>query len=82
MQKTGWFCLAVPSLCRLHIAPTRESPTVSDIGEKDQLVEVVLQYPQILKRRTWYGITAPVNLRSSFMHKSGFGALLVHHPVN
>jgi hypothetical protein len=45
MQKTGWFCLAVPSLCRLHIAPTRESPTVSDIGEKDQLVEVVLQYP-------------------------------------
>ena len=40
-----------------------------------------MQYPQNLKRRTWYGITATVNLKSRFMHKSGFGNLLVPHPA-
>ena len=45
------------------------------------MAEVVLQYPQILKRLTWYGITATVNLKSKFMHKAGFGHLLVPHPA-
>jgi len=45
------------------------------------LAEVVLQYPQILKHRTWYGITATINLKSRFMHKSGFGNFLVPHPA-
>lgn len=45
------------------------------------MAEVVLQYPQILKHRTWYGITATVNIKSRFMHKSGFGTVLVPHPA-
>jgi hypothetical protein len=45
------------------------------------MAEVVLQYPQILKRRTWYGITATVNLKSKLMHKAGFGNFLVPHPA-
>jgi hypothetical protein len=45
------------------------------------MAEVVLQYPQILKRRMWFGITATVNLKSKFMHKAGFGNLLVPHPA-
>jgi hypothetical protein len=45
------------------------------------LAEVVLQYPQILKHRTWYGITATVNIKSRFMYKSGFGNFLVPHPA-
>ena len=45
------------------------------------MAEVELRYPQILKRRTWYGITATVNLKSKFMHKAGFGILLVPHPA-
>jgi hypothetical protein len=45
------------------------------------MVEVELQYPQILKRRTWYGITATVNLKSKLMHKAGFGNFLVPHPA-
>ena len=45
------------------------------------MAEVALQYPQILQRRTWYGITATVNLKSKFMHKAGFGNLLVPHPA-
>jgi len=45
------------------------------------MAEVALQYPQNLKRRTWYGITATVNLKSRFMHESGFGNLLVPHPA-
>ena len=45
------------------------------------MAEVVLQYPQILKRRMWFGITATVNLKSKFMHKAGFGNLLLPHPA-
>lgn len=45
------------------------------------MAEDVLQYPQILQRRTWFGITATVNLKSKFMHKAGFGNLLVPHPA-
>ena len=45
------------------------------------MAEVLLQYPQILKRRTWYGITATVNLKSKLMHKAGFGNFLVPHPA-
>jgi hypothetical protein len=45
------------------------------------MAEVVLQDPQILKRRMWFGITATVNLKSKFMHKAGFGNLLVPHPA-
>jgi hypothetical protein len=45
------------------------------------MAEVLLQYPQILKRRTWYGIIATVNLKSKFMHKAGFGNILVPHPA-
>ncbi|MGB5424786.1 MAG: hypothetical protein WBN03_21645 [Desulfobacterales bacterium] len=45
------------------------------------MAEVVLQYPQILQRRTWYGITATVNLKSKLMHKAGYGNFLVPHPA-
>lgn len=45
------------------------------------MAEVVLQYPQILRRRTWYAINATVYLRSKFMHKAGFGNFLVPHPA-
>ncbi len=45
------------------------------------MAKVVLQYPQILMHRTWYGITATVNLQSRFVHKSGLGTLLVPHPA-
>ena len=45
------------------------------------MAEDVLQYPQILQRRTWFGVTAIVNLKSKFMHKAGFGNLLVPHPA-
>lgn len=45
------------------------------------MAEVVLPYPQILQRRTWFGITATVNLKSKFMHKAGFGNILVPHPA-
>ena len=45
------------------------------------MAEVVLQYPQILQRRTWFGITATVNLKSKLMHKAGYGNFLVPHPA-
>jgi hypothetical protein len=45
------------------------------------MAKVVLQYPQILQRRTWYGITATVNLKSKFIHKAGFRNILVPHPA-
>jgi hypothetical protein len=43
--------------------------------------EVVLRYPQILQRRTWYGINANVTLKSKFVHKAGYGNLLIPHPA-
>ncbi|MFZ0131945.1 MAG: hypothetical protein WAK95_05335, partial [Desulfobacterales bacterium] len=38
-------------------------------------------YPQTLRRRTWYGIDATVNLNSEFIHQTGFGSFLVPHPT-
>ena len=45
------------------------------------MAEVVWQYPQILRHRTWYGINATVTLTSKFLHKTGFGKVLIPHPA-
>jgi len=43
--------------------------------------EEKMSYPQILHRRTWYGIDATVNLNSEFIHQAGYGSFLVPHPA-
>lgn len=40
-----------------------------------------LQYPHARQYRTWYGMTATVNLKSKRMHKTGFGIFVVSHPA-
>ncbi|MFZ0728462.1 MAG: hypothetical protein WAM61_21975 [Desulfobacterales bacterium] len=37
-------------------------------------------YPHVLHRRTWYGVTASVEISSKWIHRAGFGKLLVPHP--
>ena len=33
-----------------------------------------------VRRRTWYGLTAVMHLRSRRLHRAGFGKLLIPHP--
>jgi len=34
----------------------------------------------VLPMRTWYGITAVVEIRNRFFHRAGFGRVLIPHP--
>ena len=52
-----------------------------ELEKRGQMVTDDLQYPQILQHRTWYGINATVTLASKFIHKTGFGNILIPHPA-
>ncbi len=66
---------------RLHMLTALVSWMIPELEKRVEMAAGVLQYPQILQHRTWFGFNATVTLRSKFMHKTGFGNLLILHPA-